>query len=74
MASNRREITPVLKEQIVRLNNEGRNKSEIAEITGYDRSTISKFLKRFAETKTVEYDCRSGRLYLASVQADRVLK
>ena len=73
MASNRREMTPVLKEQIVRLNNEGRNKSEIAEITGYDRSTISKFLKRFAERKTVENDSRSGRPKLTSAQADRVL-
>jgi hypothetical protein len=33
-------MTPALKEQMVWLNNEGRTKSEIAEITGYDRSTI----------------------------------
>jgi DNA-binding MarR family transcriptional regulator len=49
MVSIRKEITLVLKEQIVRLNNEGRRKNEIAEITGYARSTISKFLKQFAK-------------------------
>lgn len=53
MTSNRREMSPVLKEQIVRLHKEGRNNSEIAEITGYDRSTVSKFLKRFAVRKHV---------------------
>jgi transposase-like protein len=73
MASVRREMTPALKEQIVRLNNEGRTKSDIAEITGYDRSTICKFLERFAERKTVENGSRNGRLKLTSVKADRVL-
>jgi IS30 family transposase len=60
-------MTPVLKEQIVRLNDEGRTNCEIAEITGYDRSTISKFLKRFAERETVENGCPK----LTSVQANR---
>ena len=73
MASVRREMTPALKEHIARLNNEGRTKSEIGEITGYDRSTISKFLKRFAEREIVENDSQNGRPKLTCVQADRVL-
>ena len=73
MASVRREMTPALKEHIARLNNEGRTKSEIGEITGYDRSTISKFLKRFAERKIVENDSQIGCPKLTCVQADRVL-
>jgi predicted transcriptional regulator len=49
-------------------------KIEIGEITGYDRSAISKFLKRFAERKTVEKDSLSGRPKLTcSGRADRVL-
>lgn len=48
MASNRREMSPVLTEQSRRLHMEDRNEFEIAEITGYDRSTVSKFLMRFA--------------------------
>lgn len=41
----------VLKEQIVRLHKKGRNNSEIAEIIGYDCSTVSKFLKRLLSDK-----------------------
>lgn len=73
MASNRREMSPVLKEQIVRLHKEGRNNSVIAEITGYDRSTVSKFLKRFAVRQSVANNARSGRPKLTSDQSDRVL-
>lgn len=73
MASNRREMSPVLKEQIVHLHKEGRNKSEIAEITGYDRSTVSKFLKRFVDRQGVENTARSRRPKLTSGQTDRVL-
>lgn len=66
-------MSPVLKEQIVRLHKEGRNNSEIAEITGYDRSTVSKFLKRFAVRQSVANNARSGRPKLTSDQSDRVL-
>jgi DNA-binding MarR family transcriptional regulator len=62
MVSVPQEMTQALKQHIVRLNNEGRTKSEIAEITGYDQSTISRFLKRFAERKTIENDSRSDAL------------
>jgi transposase len=61
MASSRREMSQILKEQIVRLHTEGRNISEIAKITGYNRSTVSKFLKRFATRQSVENNARSGR-------------
>lgn len=40
MALNRREMSPVLKEQIVCFHKESRNKSKIAKITQYDRSTV----------------------------------
>ena len=73
MASKRRELTLAIKEQIIRLSNEGRKKVEIAKITGYDPSTISKFLKRFTVRKSVENSTRSGRPKLTSVQSDRLL-
>lgn len=36
----------VLKEQFVRLNKEGRNRSKIADINGYDPSTIFNFFQK----------------------------
>ena len=73
MASKRQELTLALKEQIIRLSNEGRTKVEIAKIIGYDLSTISKFLKRFTIRKSVENSTRSGRRKLTSVRSDRLL-
>lgn len=73
MASNRHEMSPVLKEHFVRLHKEGRNNYEIAKITGYDRSTVSKFLKRFAVRQSVANNARSERPKLTSDQSDRVL-
>ena len=49
-------------------------KFEIAKITGYDRSIISKFLKRYATRKSIENDPRSGRPKKMSVQSERILK
>ena len=51
----------VEKEQVIRLFKEGRRKSEIANVLGFDRSTISKFLKRFEEKESIENNQRSGR-------------
>ena len=60
MASKLQELTLGIKEQIILLSNEGRKKVEIAKITGYDSSTISKFLKQFTVRKSVENSTRSG--------------
>ena len=44
-----------------------------ADILGFDRSTISKFLKRFEERESCENSERSGRPKLTTSQGDRRL-
>ena len=60
MASKLQELTLAIKEQIILLSNEGRKKVEIAKITGYDSSTISKFLKQSMVRKSGDNSTRSG--------------
>ena len=80
MALKRRELTLAIKEQIICLSNKGRKNVEIAKITGYNPSTISKFLKRFTVRKfsgkqhskwTTKIDKCSIRLFVKQVGFER---
>ena len=73
MGRKSKEMSPEIKRQVLRLHEEGYSKAEIGRITGYNRSTISKFLKNFDDSGSLENRRRSGRPKSTSVYGDRIL-
>ena len=58
---------------ILRLTREGCTHRNIAEIIGRDHSTITKFLKRYDETNSVENKPKTGRIKLVMERGYRVI-
>jgi len=61
MARHGKQLTPEAKSVIIKLSQQGLSSRKIEEITGYNRRTVSKILKRFAERGNIENLPRSGR-------------
>lgn len=73
MASHGQEMTVEAKEVILKLEKEGFSHGKIAEITGKNRRTVSKFLSKFSSTGSIENHDRTGRRKKSTSQADRRL-
>jgi len=61
MARHGKQLTPEAKSVIIKLSKQGLSRRKNKEITGYNRRTVSKILKRFAERGNIENLPRSGR-------------
>ena len=66
-------MTATVKHQVVRLSKDGLSHANSARLVGCSKSTITKFLKRFVDSKSIENKHRSGRPRITSVQGDRTL-